>query len=297
MAKSDKTKGYLFILFGSILYGSYGVWSRLMGPTFPPFYQTWVRSILIILIMLPFMAASRQIVKIRREHWPQLAVFVGFCIFTQVPLYYAFNNAPVGAVQLIFYAMFVITAYVMGRYYLGEKITSVKLVSMAVAFAGLACVFGVTVIAFAPLGLLLGAFNGVASGAENTSSKKITNIYPASMIILWGWIFTLLTHLPISLLIHEQQVPFKFSYAWLWLFIYCFVNAAAFWMGLKGFSYVDATIGSIVGLSEVVFGVLFGAIIFNEKLTAGVITGAVLIIFAALLPEVVELYHQKKLPS
>jgi drug/metabolite transporter (DMT)-like permease len=235
--------------------------------------------------MLPFMAAGREIVKIKREHWPQLAVFIGFCLFTQVPLYYAFNNAPVGAVSLIFYAMFVITAYVVGRFYLGEQITPIKLVSMIIAFIGLSFVFGVTVLSFAPLGLLLGAFNGVASGGENASSKKITNIYPASMIILWGWVFTLLTHLPISLLIGEQQVPFAMSYAWLWLLIYCFVNAAAFWMGLKGFSYVDATLGSIIGLTEVVFGVIFGALIFNEKLTAGVIIGALLILIAAALPD------------
>lgn len=105
-----------------------------MGGTFPPFYQAWVRSILIILVMLPSMLATNSFQRIRRDDWPALGVFIAFCVCTQVPLYYAFNHAPIGTVQLIFYSLFVITAYLVGRFYLNETITKIKLFSMALAF-------------------------------------------------------------------------------------------------------------------------------------------------------------------
>lgn len=265
-----------------------------MGHTFPPFYQAWVRSILIILIMLPFMLKTKSFQKIKRQDWPALAVFIAFCVFTQVPIYYAFNHAPIGTVQLIFYSMFVITAYLVGRFYLGETITRIKLISMALAFVGLALVFGTAVITLAPLGLGLALLNGVASGGEVSSSKKIEDKYSPALIVFWGWVFTLILHLPISLIIGEKQVPITFDHAWLWLVVYSFVNAAAFWLVIVGFRYVDASIGSLIGLMEVVFAVIFGAIIFHEVLSVNVYIGGVLILVAAMLPDLINIIKHKR---
>lgn len=293
MITKPSTKGYLIILASAVLFGTYGVWSKLMGDTFPPFYQAWVRSIFIILIMLPFMLKSKSFQKIKRQDLPAMGIFVAFCVFTQVPIYYAFNNAPIGTVQLIFYSMFVGTAYLVGRFYLGETITRIKLVSMALSFVGLALVFSSAIIAFAPLGLALALLNGVASGGEVSSSKKIESKYSPALVVFWGWVFTLITHLPISL-IFEKQVPIHFTHAWLWLVIYSFVNAAAFWLVIVGFRYVDASIGSLIGLMEVVFAVIFGAIIFNEKLSLSVYLGGILILLAAMLPDLINVIRHRK---
>lgn len=294
MKTTTSIRGALIILASALLFGTYGVWSRLMGHTFPPFYQAWVRSVLIILIMLPFMLKTKSFQKIKRQDWPALAVFIAFCVCTQVPIYYAFNHAPIGTVQLIFYSMFVITAYLVGRFYLGETITKIKLISIALAFVGLALVFGTAVITFAPLGLGLALLNGVASGGEVSSSKKIEDKYSPALIVFWGWIFTLILHLPISLIIGEKQVPIAFDHAWLWLVVYSFVNAAAFWLVIVGFRYVDASIGSLIGLMEVVFAVIFGAAIFHEALSMNIYLGGILILIAAMLPDLVNVIQHKK---
>jgi drug/metabolite transporter (DMT)-like permease len=294
MTKATSLKGALIILASAVFFGTYGVWSKLMGDTFPPFYQAWVRSILVILFMAPFMIKANRFQKIKKKDWPALSVFILFCVFTQAPLYYAFNNAPIGTVQLIFYSMFVITAYIVGRFYLGETINKVKLISMLLAFVGLTLVFGTSVITFAPLGLGLAMLNGVASGGEVASSKKIEDKYSPSLIVFWGWIFTLLTHLPISLLIGESQVGFTFTQPWLWLLIYSIVNALAFWLVIVGFRYVDASIGSLIGLLEVIFAVIFGAVIFDEILSVSVYFGGVLILSAAMLPDLLNIIRKKK---
>lgn len=293
IAPQISIRGYAMVFASAILFGTYGVWSRLMGNTFPPFYQAWVRSILIMLIILPFMLKTKSFCRIKRQDWPALGIFIAFCVFTQVPLYYAFNHAPIGAVQLIFYSMFVVTAYIVGRFYLGERITKIKMISMVLAFVGLAFVFGSAVIAFAPLGLGLAMLNGVASGGEVSSSKKIENKYPPSLVVFWGWVFTLFTHLPISILIGEKQVPISLTHAWLWLVVYAFVNAAAFWLVIVGFRYVDASVGSLIGLMEVVFGVIFGAIIFREVLSWSIYVGGLIILFAIMLPDLINILQNK----
>lgn len=286
--------GYSLILASAILFGTYGVWARLMGDSFDPFYQAWARGLIIIILMLPLMFAVKIFRKIERKDWPHVGLYIAFCIFTQVPLYYAFNNAPIGTVQLIFYAMFVITAYIVGRVYLGERVTKIKLLSMALAFVGLGIVFGVSVIAFAPLGLALAALNGVASGGEVSSSKKVSDKYSPALLVFWGWVFTVATHLPISLLLGEAQPLPQLNEAWLWMLIYTVVNAAAFWLVIVGFKFVDASIGSLIGLMEVIFSIVFGALIFHETITWSVWVGGALIIFAAMLPDLLNLIKGKR---
>ena len=293
MHTKSSLRGYVLIFTAAILYGTYGVWSKLMGTDFGPFYQGWVRSLLIILMLVPFMMATKSFVPIKREDWKALGIFIAFCVCTQAPLYYAFNNAPLGTVQLAFYSLFIITAYIVGRFYLGETITRVKLISIALAFLGLVIVFGNAVIVFAPLGLLLAMFNGVASGAEVASSKKLEK-YPPILIVFWGWVFTLITHLPLSLLVGEEQVAIHFNEAWLWLVVYSVVNGLTFWMAIKGFQMVDASIGSLIGLLEIVWAAVFGAILFDEALGWSIYVGGALIIVAAMLPDLLNVIHHRR---
>ena len=247
---SKKLFGYAMIIIAAVGFGSYGVWSKLMGASFPVFYQAWVRAIIICLLMLPFMLKKDSFKRIPRRDWPQFIPFIIFTIFTQAPLYYAYNNADLGTVQLIFYAVFVITAYIVGRFYLGEKITKIKILAMILAFVGLSFVFGGAILSFAPLGLLLATLNGVASGGEMACSKKPEAKYPATQIVFVAWVSILATHLPISLLIGEHWVAPAFDMSWLWLLVFSVINMSAFLLSVIGFRLVDASIASLIGLSE-----------------------------------------------
>lgn len=285
-------KGYVLLLVAAVLYGTYGVWSRLMGETFPPFFQAWTRGILIVMMMLPYLLVTRSIRKIERKDWGFFAVYFALTACTQAPLYYAFNAAPIGTVQLIFYATLVITAYIFGKYYVGEVITRIKLLAMLLAFVGLLCVFGTSVLVFAPLGLALAMFNGFASGGEMTSAKRIPEKYSSAFVAWTGWVFIVPTHYVLSL-IFEEQVAFHLNAAWGWLIVYAIVNMTAFWLGLIGYRLVDASIASLIGLLEILFAVVFGWIIFDETPRAGVYLGGIIILFAAMLPDLARLHDKE----
>jgi len=57
---------------------------------------------------------------------------------------------------------------------------------------------------------------------------------------------------------------------------------------------VELGIAGILGLLEIVFGVLFGVLFFQEQLGIIVLIGMVIIIMAASIPYLQELYNKQK---
>ncbi len=96
-----KTKGISLILISALMFGSYGVWSRLMGgQDFGAFYQGWTRAFIIVLILFPFLYFRKEIVKIDKNDRKWLVVFMIFTSLTQAPIFYAFNHMDIGSATL-----------------------------------------------------------------------------------------------------------------------------------------------------------------------------------------------------
>ena len=77
---------------------------------------------------------------------------------------------------------------------------------------------------------------------------------------------------------------------WLSMLGFALTGLIAFWLVIEGYKYADASIGGLLGLMEVLFGVLFGVFIFKEVITTSTLFGGGLIIFAAMLPDLSNLY-------
>ena len=70
-----------------------------------------------------------------------------------------------------------------------------------------------------------------------------------------------------------------------------------FWLVIEGFKYVEASIGGLLGLLEIVFSIGLGILIFHEGLTIRVVIGAALILIAAALPHIADLMKRTNLPT
>jgi drug/metabolite transporter (DMT)-like permease len=68
----------------------------------------------------------------------------------------------------------------------------------------------------------------------------------------------------------------------------------AFWAIIEGLKYLEASIGGLLGLLEIVFSILFGILIFHEGLTLRSTMGAMIVFAAAALPHLVDLRSSKK---
>lgn len=284
------------ILASALCFASYGVWSRMMGHDFGIFYQGWVRSAIILAILFPVALIGKSIKPVRKAHRKWFLITMIATVFTQAPLYFAFNHLTLGTATFIFYGWFLITTYVIGWLFLGEKITKIKILSFALSLVGIFLTFGLSMAGFSIVAMLLAAFNGIASGAEIATSKKSTDHYSTIHLTAYSWVLILITHLPLSLLTQEQQWIPAFNIEWLAMLGYAISGLLGFWLVIEGFKYVDASIGGLIGLLEIIFAAIFGIIFFQDELTSGVIIGGIVILIAAILPDVYALKHRKAKP-
>lgn len=294
MKQHFSIRGYVMILLSAVLFGSYGIWAKILGTDFGIYYQAWTRSALVMLVMIPLMIITKSYKKIHKKDWKWITVSVLFGVFTQVPIYYAFNHTSIGTATLIFYAMFVITSYVVGRIFLGETITKVKIVAILLAIVGLVLTFGLSLAEFSAIALALAAINGIASGGEVSTTKKSTNEYSSLMVSNAIWFGIFITHLPMSLLTHEKQLMPAMNAQWFAMLGYAAAGLAGFWLVVEAYKFVDASIGSLIGLMEIVFGIFFGILFFHEHLTLTVVLGALFIITAGMLPDLQTIWQHKR---
>lgn len=292
LTSNKSGRGALFILLSSLLFGSYGVWSKLIGGSFGVFYQSWVRALLICLFLLPILYFTKQIIPFKRADWKWLAVFLIFTSFTTAPIFYAFTHMTISTAYLLFFVGMLLTMYIVGFLFFGEKMTPIKLIALLIAFIGLYTVFSFSVESFLPLAAFMALLNGIASGGEIAFSKKLSVSYSPLYLSWLSWVAILFTNGIASIVIGETQYIPSFDPAWLYLVAYAATGIIGFWLVIKGMQYLESSIGGLLTPMEVVFGILFGILIFHESITPRILFGGMLIIIAAILPHLYQLKSQ-----
>lgn len=287
MSKRSQQTGAGLVLLSALFFGSYGVWSRLIGDSMGNFYQGWTRGLLIVVLLLPLVLARKEFVKIKQGDAKWLVLFLFFTSLTQAPLFYAFNHMDIGSASLLFFVTMFLTMNVVGVVFLGEKLSRVKIVAALLALVGMYLVFSFSVVAFVPLAALMAILNGVASGGEVAFSKKLSDAYSPLYLCVLSWVVIFVTNGALSVLFGETQLVPSLTLPWVWQVGYSLVALFGFWVVIAGFKRVDASIGALIGLLEIVFSIVFGVLIFKEHLSLSVGVGAVLIITAAALPQLV----------
>jgi drug/metabolite transporter (DMT)-like permease len=285
----SSNKGILFILASTIMFGSYGVWSVLIGNSFGVFYQGWTRTLLIAVVLFPIVYFRKEIVRIKKQDWKWLSVFLISTSLTQAPIFYAFTHMDIGTATLLFFVGMILTMYVFGFIFLGEKLTRIKIISLVIACVGLYVTFSFSIIAFSLLAAAMALLNGVATGVELASSKKLTGSYSPLYVTWLSWAVIAVTNMVASLALGEVQYMPALSLAWLYLGIYAVVSLLGFWFAIEGYKNTEAGVGGLLGLLEVIFAVIFGIVLFNQPLSLQVALGAILILLAAALPHFVSL--------
>jgi len=294
MDKSSKTaRGISLIFISSLMFGSYGIWSRLLGQDFGMFYQGWTRGLIIVVVLLPFLYYRKQIIKIDKTDWKWMSVFLIFTSLSSAPLFYAFNHMDIASATLLFFSTMLLTMYMVGFLFLGEKVTKIKIISFILAIAGMYLVFSFSLALFTILAVSMAILNGIASGGEIAFSKKLSGKYSALYLTWLSWAMIFITNGIISILVGETQHLPSFDIVWLYQIGYIITGIIGFWFIVEGFKYVEASVGGLLDLLEIVFGITFGILIFKEVLTTKIIIGGLIIIFASALPHLVKLLKKK----
>lgn len=282
----DSVKGALIIVASALFFGSYGVWSKLIGNQIDNLFQVYVRSLIILLVIVPFGFITRNFKKVARADWKWILIYTLSGSLTVAPIFYAFNKIGIGSATLLFYASFTIVSFLLGFFSFGEKITWDKTIGLLCALVGLYLIFDLSLEQNSLLAAVAAVIAGSAAGFEVVYTKKISDHYSALQLSVFLWLVIFISHLLGSLLVGERQMLPEWTIAWVGVFGYAAASLFAFSLVVIGYRYVQPGIGALTGLLEILFGILFGIMLFAEVLSTQTIIGGILIFLAAALPNV-----------
>ena len=284
MARKQSTAafGASLVVVSSLFYGSYGIWTRLMGDGFGNYMQAGLRSVLVVAYLLPFALLHKQLIRV---HWRRDAKWFALLMLssglTAAPLYYATLHSGVGLATTLSYAGIVLGMFFFGWLFSKERYTKDKFVSTVLGFIGLWLIFSPTASRAGFLALAAALLSGIAVALNVVVTQKIS--YNASQSTLLAWLSGIVVNLPIALML-GQKAPALGHVQWLYLCIFAAVSLAASWTVIRASKLISAGAIGILGLLEVVFGVLFGVAFFGERPGVVVLMGVASIMAAATVP-------------
>lgn len=274
--------GTNLIVLASFFYGTFGIWATLMGDFFGGYTASGLRAVLVLMIMVPIAAYLRQLSPPDfRRNWRMFAGLILTASVVWGPLYYAFLNAGIGITFGLNYASIMLGLFLFGRI-IGERLTPPKWLAAALGIIGIWLVFTPNLSDSGWLPLVAAVVSGFGIAGTIVLSKKLPYQAIQSAIALWA--ATVVANAPMAFIFREPIPEVGRHIEWLYLLIFAIASVVASWLYLRGVQLVDASVAGVLGLLEIVFGVLFGLLIFNETLGLMAGTGLIVIIVAAAIP-------------
>lgn len=281
----NQSQGITYILTSAFFFGTYGIWSRLMADYFGEFSQAWSRGLLLLIFVLIVNLKFRLFRPIARG---DLKWFLAIALcggLNQAPYFFGFEHLNIGTATILFYAALVVGGYLIGKLFFNETFTPVKILSLVLAFTGMLAIYGFTLSPDQYLAATLTVMAGLMGATAAVLPKKLSANYPEFQIMAGYFSVMLVANGVLAYLFHQPLPSLAHTTAWLSWLAYAIALILANYTVIEGFKYLDASIGSLIGLAEILFGLLFGIILFSESLTTGIIIGALFILASAALPQ------------
>lgn len=271
------------IVLSSFFYASYGIWTKLMGDFFGGYTASALRSVVVVLLLIPIVFLYRAFEPIEwRKNWGYIVGLTVASLFIWGPLYYAILHAGIGITLTVNYASIVIGVLLLSRFFANEKLTKDKWVSVALGIIGLCLVFSPTTSSLGMLSLIAAVVSGICTAINMIITKKLQ--YNTIQITTILWITSIIANTIMALVLQEVSPRLGLHIEWLYLIFFAAASIVATLALIKGLKLIEAGIAGILGLLEIVFAILFGMIFFHENPSFVALIGAGVIILASAIP-------------
>jgi drug/metabolite transporter (DMT)-like permease len=211
----------------------------------------------------------------------------------QAPYYFGFEHLTIGTATLLFYAALVVGGYVLGKIFFAEKLTGVKMTSLVIAIGGMLSIYGWSLTSTQIFPATMTVLAGLMGASTVILPKKLIGNYHELQMMAGYFLLQVVFNLPLSLWLDNPLPPLSNGIAWGGQLGYAIAMLLANMAAITGFWYLEPSVGSLIGLAEILVGILFGIVLFGEVLSMGVVVGGMLIILAAALPSITKLLRPK----
>lgn len=290
--KSSAPLGASLVVLSSLFYATYGVWTKLVGNYFGAFTQGVLRSGLTTLFLL---IAALLLKQLGRIHWRRDAKWFALSFFSSIfipaTMYYSVLNAGIGVSIGIAYIGIVLGMFFFGWLLAKERFTKDKWLSTLLGIAGLGLVFLPGIESAAWLAMIAALGGGVAVALNIVVSKKLP--YSALQTAVIAWALGSLANFPFIFLFGESVPMPAWDAEWLYLCVFAATSVVASWAVIQGVKLIEAGAAGVLGLLEIIFGVMLGVVFFGERPGAVTLFGLTAILAAAAIPYIKD-YNAKR---
>jgi len=295
----SKLSGYLFVFLSVFIYGLYGIYTRHIAGTFGAFNIQFFREGLtaLIILVLTLLGLSKW-GKIQKEDIKYLILLGVVSTISNVCMYYVYQLLPLGIASFTTYASIIVISLVMGIIIFKEKLNIINSISLILAVLGLLIMFQIQTGDLNIWGIVAGLGFGFLISSFATLTKKLKGDYGPLQVYMIAATITSISSLFISLLFKEKFPVMEFSSVWIWVVVFAISAALANGLYILGLQQkIEISIASIIMPMESVTAAVTGLIFFQEKMGVRSILGAVIILIASIIPQVVELIKEKRLKN
>lgn len=274
--------GASLVVVSSIFYATFGIWTKLIGDFLDGYTASAIRGIFIVLMLVPIATIYKKWEPLNLRHnWRYM---VGMLIASLViwgPFYYAILHAGIGISLAVNYAALVVGIFFFGWLFAHERFTKDKAISTLLGFVGMALIFSPASSRLGWIALIAAAVSGIGAGANTVFAKEIKYNATQSIIVLWT--ASSIANIFMSI-VFGKSITLGWHIEWLYVGLFAVASLIASLCFVRGIKLIEAGAAGILGLMEIVFGVIFGVIFFHERPGLVVSSGVIVIIAASAIP-------------
>lgn len=279
----SKWKGEVALVGTAIIYGLYGVYSRMIGLDFGIFSQGWIRNLTVALIVLVILALRHDL-KFSFRKWKWVAAWLIAGYGSLIFVFIAFNKIPIGTTYFVNHAGMLLASYAVGIYLFKESFSRKKLFSLLLIFSGLYVIcsfrFDFSYLKY----IFFSIFSGICAGLWDSISKKISDDYSTFQMICIDGLGGFLFYGIMAIMFKEHVPAISLSVPWAGLALTVMSQFVAVGLLVYGFKHTPVHIGALIMPLEVFFGALFGFIFYHEILSVSILIGGLLIFTGLIVP-------------
>jgi len=286
---SSQNIGPILIIIAACFWGSMGIFVRgLSGFGFSPIQIVAIRITLAALMFCGLLLVKdRSGFKIQRRDIPLfMGLGFGSILFFTICYFSAITIMPLSTAAILLYTS-PIWIVLMSAVFFREKITSIKLVALALAFAGCVLVSGISGEGISPKGLLFGLGSGIGYGLYSILGTVALRRYSPYTVTAYTFVLAAVGSWFIS---NPSNMLSKFHAAnnLTWLIFFCILTALVtavipFLCYTLGLRSVEASKAGIIATLEPMVATIIGITYFSEALTLMSAMGIALILAAVVV--------------
>ncbi|HOY46790.1 MAG TPA: DMT family transporter [Candidatus Dojkabacteria bacterium] len=285
---NTKLKGALALLLAAIIFGSFGIWIRILNNEIGTYEQIFLRNTFAALFALIFLKFRPKVDlgEVKKNRWNILlyAVSVPLAVIAYV---ISVLNTTIAMTIFSFYIGSITGAIIISSIFFKEKWDKGKIISLCLAIAGLLTIIYPFEFDKLGSGFLWGIAGGLLDSISNAFRKdlggKIEKFFLVALtgisgIVIAGLMIVFTPGQSISSFIDLSLG------GWLLGALFGFLLVSVNYLVLIGFKNFDLTIGTVIIATEIFFTVLFGVVFLAEQPKLNELIGGLLIFLAAVIP-------------